>query len=225
MIRSGENKEKVSYLTSLVGTANFSYAYYIGKLHAALGKQVMLIDNSDGHELFRTVTRDEEVEVGESKNLICVTDIALSPEPFARVDEVVIWHGINVDNKLWQYSDLRILLTDYNRFNIEKLSDVIEGLRNDVHLVFVDRATGITPESKIADAFNIGKVDVYTDIGHQIVDYDIVDAACYQGLVNNGLQALKSFTKPYREVVTEAVAYIDGENNKKTINKFAQKLS
>jgi hypothetical protein len=224
MIKSGANKDKVAYLTSLAGFSNFSYAYYIAKLHAALGKQVMLIDNSAGHELFRTVTRDEDVDVGESKNLVCLTDVGYSPEPFSRVDEVIIWHGKDIDSELWQYSDLRILFTTYNKFDIEKLRSSSDEIRKDVHLVFVDRAIGITPEKKVADILNIGKADVYTDLGHQIVDYDITDAACYQGLVYNGLQAFKSFTRPYKDVVTEAVAYIDRRTDKKTINKFAQKI-
>ncbi len=225
MIRSGKEKEHISYLTSLAGVSNFSYAYYIAKLHAAMGKQVMLIDNSTGHELFRTVTRDEDVEIGESKNLICVTDIAFSPEPFSRVDEVIVWHGMDINKKLWQYSDLRIVLTDYNKFNIEKLCEAIEGLRNDVHLVFINRAIGITPEVKIADILKIGKADVYTSIGHQIVDYDITDSACYQGLIYNGLQSFKNYTKPYKDVVIEAVAYVDSDSDKKTITKFSQKIN
>lgn len=225
MIKSGKNKEKITYLTSLAGVTNFAYAYYIAKLYAAMGKQVMLLDNSAGHELFRTVTRDEDVEVGESKNLICITDIGWSPEPFSKVDIVIIWHGMDINNKLWQYSDLRILFTDYNKFNIEKLSDVTRGLRNDIHLVFVDRAIGITPEKKIAEKLNVGNADVYTGIGHQIVDYDVIDAACYQGLIYNGLQSLKNFTRPFRDVVVEAVSYIDTDTDKKTINKFAQKLN
>ncbi len=225
MIKSGANKDKITHITSLAGLTNFSYAYYIAKLHANLGKQVLLIDNSAEHQLFRTVTRDEEVEVGESKNLVCITDVAWSPEPFSRVDEVVIWHGMEINKSLWKYSDLRLLFTDYNKFHVEELSKAMEGARNDVHLVFVDRSIGITPERKIADELKIGDVDVYTKLGHQIVYSDITDEACYQGLIYNGLQSFKNYTKPYKDVVIEAVYYIDSKFDKKKLTKHAQSLN
>lgn len=224
MITSKDNTKK-TYLISLAGCGNFGFAYYSSKLFARLGYKVMSVDNTFGHEMFRVMSKDEDVSVAEAENLVCLCDIALSPEPFSAVDFVVVWHGMDIDDQIWNMSDLRVVVTDYDPFHVEELSTALEDIGNEAHTVFINKSTGKIKEKDIIKKLGLAK-DVYVDIGHQVVDLEESDAASFQALEYNYLQSLKGFSSAYRDVVTDIVGYfIGGKDAKKNIAKIIAKVS
>ncbi len=229
MLRSGSNGSKLTYIVSIAGAGDFSPAYYVAKMSAKMGKKVLLLDNDykNGNRLFRTITKDDGQDVGYSENLLCFKNISMSKEPFTNFDIVVVWNGMKIDADLWDYADLRMLMTPYDRFDIEALSKELEEgkKRLDVHMVYVGRATGKITEEEIAKELGIGQVDVYTNIGHQMLELDAGDRGAYEALIREGLQPFKGFTKPYQEVVLNAVSYIFKDFDKKKLSKLAGKVN
>ena len=207
MIKSGE--DKLTRLISIGGYCDCGFAYYIAKILADIGNSVMVLDNSKKHDLYQSLAGEEDPGVVDTANgkMVVMKDIAFSLEPFSKVDYVISWLGTNLDPELWKYSDLRILAANYDRFEMEDLKGRLEGLRKDVHLVFVDKIQNKVKEDDVADFLGVDKVDLYVNGGYQTVDMDIVDKACYQAFQYNKRQSLKAFSQPYKEVITEAVQY------------------
>lgn len=228
MLRSGTNGNKLTYIVSIAGAGDFTMAYYIAKLSAKVGKKVLLLDNDykNGNRLFRTITKDDGSEIGYSDNLLCFKNILMSKQPFTKFDVVVVWNGMKIDTDLWNYADLRILMTPYDKYDIEALSKELEKdkKRLDCHMVFTGRATGRISEEEIAKELGIGQIDVYTNIGHQMLELDSGDRGAYEALVREGVQPLRGFSKPYQEVVSNAVSYIFKDMDKKTLTKMAKKV-
>lgn len=224
MITSKDNTKK-TYMVSIAGCGNFGFAYYASKLFAKLGYMVMAIDNTSGHEMFRVMSKDEDVNVAESENLVCLCDTAFSPEPFSACDYVVVWHGMDIDEKIWNMSDLRVVITDYDPFHVEELAAMLADVRNEVHTVFINKSTGKIKEKDISKKLGITK-DVYVTIGNQIVEFESGDASAFQALEYNYLQSLKGFSSSYRDVVTDIVGYfITGKDAKKNISRLVNKVS
>lgn len=213
---------KSTYLISVAGASDGSFAYYIAKALTKMPNMVLLIDNSRTNDVFLSLAkgREDETDNIPSQNMLTTRHIAWSPSSFIAADFVVVWHGMDIDETLWNYSDLRLLTTNYNRFDVDKLSNVLGDLKRDLHLVFIDKVGNKVKEKTIADKLGIGDIDIFTSEGHSIIDMDVKNHAAYEAFTYNGMQSLKEFSADYISVIRNSLAFFyKTKEDKKIINK------
>ena len=205
-------------LITFMNSERCDFVYYLGRILSQLSVNVVLIDNSEQHELFRTIhglieddTEEEEALI-ERGNVSYLKDIAYSPDFFKSFDYIVVQMGNNYNEEYIEYSDLVFCMPDYRPYSIED----VPGLPETTMYIMRDKAGKVNEKS---DAELMG------ELPEQIVgsiDYDYNDYSAYLALLYNGRQRLKGLSEAMIEALAFVVSKVS-EKDEKTVLKALKK--
>ena len=205
-------------LVTIMNSERCDFVYYLGRILSQLSVNVILIDNSEKHELFRTIQGllesddKEEKSMIERGNVTYLKDVAYSPEFFASFDYIVVLMGNNHDEEYVNQSDLLFSMPDYRPDTL----DDIAGLPETAMYIMRDKAGKIN-EKSAAEIMNILPTQIVGSI-----DYDYNDYSAYLALLYNGRQRLKGLSQAMIEALAFVVAKAS-EKDEKDVLKALKK--
>lgn len=187
-----ENKKIISF----AGVKREDVVYYISKLLATFDEPVLVVDNSEQQGVFRSVHhRDEDGEI-YVKNIAFIHNIAYSERMVDVFQYTIVYHGMEIDQTWWDHSDERFLFTNYDRFDVDDIRDMLRNVDiGYMGLIFTDKVT-----DKITERYLVEKLELpkgVLDDAIEIPREDSIEAAriAFQynkiGKVNRLPQAMK----------------------------------
>lgn len=181
-------------IISYVGLERCDFVYYLQKLLAGLNKNVLLIDNSESHDLIITMAKFTGDEVVQRKRTTFLKDRKIGG-PITMFDYVIIYHGLNPDSEMIAQSDDVICCLTYDKIMLEKIKFAVElaEITKPCHIIWRDKTS-----NKISEKNEEARLRLISKT-HHIAPLDLVDMSMYVSLTHNGSQSLK---KAKSELIT-----------------------
>lgn len=192
-------------IISYVGLERCDLVYYLQKLLAGLNKNVLVIDNSESHDLIITMAKFTGDEVVQRKRTIFLKDREISG-PIDMFDYIIVYHGLNPDSSIIAKSDEIICCLTYDKIKLEKIQFAVElaEIEKPCHIVWRDKTSGkISEKNEEARLRLIAK-------SHYITMLDPADISMYVSLTHNGSQSLKKAKTDIALAVTSLACDITG---------------
>lgn len=184
-------EDKNVTLITFLGMERCDIVYYSAAVFASAGKEVLVVDNSHSHDLFRSIPKPEKEPYAKVGNITCVADRKLSYDFFHEFDVVIAYNGRSMGKdakELVDKADITYVQTSYNPYmcmDITKLlSDDIEG---DYEVLYRDK-----PSSKVSEKMILDELGFIPEAIKEsyIFTYDLQDYSCYINFLRNGHQKL-----------------------------------
>lgn len=199
-------------LVTFMNSERCDFVYYIGRIISEMTSSVIIIDNSETHELFRAVLNpvdeeDNEQDMIVRRNITYLKDIAFSPEFFPSFDYILVHQGANYDGEYIENSNEIFSMPD---FRPDVLRDVPE-LPDRTIYILRDNA------GKVNLASAAQMMDILPEKIVGTLDYDAEDYAHYISLLYNGRQRLTGLSESMIQALAFSVAKITGKDEKAVI--------
>ena len=199
-------------IVSFYGTERCDFVYYLGRILSGISANVIMIDNSVTHELFRTVLNpldeeDENRDMVVRSNITYLRDVAYSPEFFPTFDYIVVHEGNSCDEDYLDNSDYIIAMPDCKPDTLKNLP----ALPEDTEYILRDRA-GKVNEKSAAELLG-----VEADRIAGFLEYDPDDYAHYISLLYNGRQKINGLSSDMIQGLAYITAKVSGKNEKEVI--------
>lgn len=199
-------------LVSFIGTERCDFVYYLGRILSEISSNVIIIDNSVTHELFRTVLNsldeeDENRDMVIRSNITYLRDIAYSPEFFPTFDYIIVQEGNSCDEDYLEYSDHIIAMPDCKPDTLKNMP----ALPENVEYILRDRAGKVNERSAAA----ILDIDPERIAG--FLEYDAYDYAHYISLLYNGRQKLSGLSEDMIQGLAYITAKVSGKPEKEVL--------
>ena len=192
-------------LISYVGLERCDLVYYLQKLLAGLNKNVLVIDNSESHDLIITIAKFTGDEVIQRKRTIFLKDREIAG-PIDMFDYIIVYHGLNPDSDIIAKSDEIICCLTYDKIMLEKIKFAVElaEIEKPCHIIWRDKTSGkISEKNEEARLKLIAKT-------HHITMLDPEDISMYVSLTHNGSQSLKKAKTEIANAVSAIVCDMTG---------------
>lgn len=192
-------------LISYVGLERCDFVYYLQKLLAGLNKNVLVIDNSESHDLIITIAKFTGDEVIQRKRTIFLKDREIAG-PIEMFDYIIVYHGLNPDADIIAKSDEIICCLTYDKIMLEKIQFAVELAEIDkpCHIIWRDKTSG-----KISEKNEEARLKLVAK-SHYITMLDPEDISMYVSLTHNGSQSLKKAKTEVAAAVSAVACEITG---------------
>ena len=216
------DNERGTKIVSVLGMPRCDIPYYIIRLLNEYRKEVLVIDNSKEHSLFRSFKKVEGEEVISYGNIWLMYDRAMDEEFFKDFDVVVIFHGLRVDQALLDNSDVMYLLTDYNPFNTEKINKILSAMEEKYlyRVIALDQISNKYSDDAIVKELGLLKEQV---VRYSTVFINESDKFCYINFMRSGTQQIKNTSAELKEVLKQVLPDIYPDVEKKELAKVYKK--
>lgn len=216
------DNERKTKIVSVLGMPRCDIPYYIIRLLNAYRKDVLVIDNSKEHSLFRSFRKVEGEEVVSFGHIWIMYDRVMDEEFFKEFDVVIVFHGLRIEQMLLDNSDVMYLLTDYNPFNIEKIKTALSVIEEKYlfRVIAVDQVTSKYSDEKIIQELGLVKEQV---IRFSTVFHNESDAFCYINFMRSGSQQIKNTSAEMKEILKQVLPDIYEEDDAKELTKAYKK--
>lgn len=204
------------YLVSFCGLEHCDILYFLarGLELYAINKEyrnVLIIDNSNTKDLYNGLYKDE-IDVIQRNRITVLKDVNYSEDFFKAFHYILVYQGMDIDNEYLNKSDKIVLMTDYNKLNIDDLAKSFNTDKN-IFMIFRDKAIYSLPEKKILKMLNIKEAQLDA---MAILPYDTKDYRNYLTLLLNGTAKFgKKISSPaYYDMIRYLLEEITGMNLK-----------
>lgn len=210
-------------MISFAGVRHPDIPYYLAKLLAGDGRQILLIDNSELHDLFSSLHMDEEDRTyGETAigNIHCLKDIAYSKKAFDKFDYVIVYHGFDIDDTIWNESNGRYLMVNTDRYLLKIVRDRMIGEKSrSLSLLILDAYFEKLDEEDIAELLTLNTDDIR---GVFTLPFDPVDMSTLQSFQFNGMQNVNKLSSAMKMLLHEIYNDLFGETNKRAFKRVLE---
>ena len=192
------------HIISFAGIEKCDILMYLGKIlecemTTSQYKNVLLIDNSDSKDMYRSAEiflgkpRKKKKNVPEPvmsddgsitiNRITFMQDKTYDEAFFEEYGYVLFYHGLDVDAEIVQNSDINILCLDYNPVHLQQIQDnLFTGYENTAwHVIFRDKPGKKMKESALLEQQNIKKTK-----GVEVIPLAPEDEFSYLSLLYNG---------------------------------------
>lgn len=192
-------------IISYVGLERCDFVYYLQKLIAGLNKNVLVIDNSESHDLIITMAKFTGDEVIQRKRTIFLKDRKIDG-PIDMFDYIIVYHGLNPDSDVIAKSDDVICCFTYDKIMLEKIKFSVElaEIQKPCHIIWRDKTSG-----KVSEKNEEARLQLIAK-SHYITMLDPSDISMYVSLTHNGSQSLKKAKTELASTVISVVCDIAG---------------
>ncbi len=212
MSRKKQTDAALPRLVSVLdGVSRPDIPYYLGSLFAdVFRRKVLIIDNTEAHELYGCIGATDGMEIKEQSGLSFMQDVAYSRAFFERFDSVIVIHGKLPDRTLLSMSNFKLILTGYRPGTLSSLLhpqawadeedadapvDVLQYLHEeDTSIFFLDKVTEKVSAQSILKScsLNAGRQG---GIPYVELPLDEKDQTCLLGLLYNGSQGSSGISR------------------------------
>ena len=198
-------------IISFAGVKHADIPYYMAKLLAIGRRNVLIVDNSEQHDLYQSIYKKHEMDIVNVGNITYIKDIAWSPESFEKFEVVIIYHGEEIDRDIWENSTNRFLLMNTDRFDMERVrAGIPEGSAPFV-ILMVDVYYGKIKAKDIPAFLNISDSMVN---GIESLPFDEKDAAALEAFQFNGIQRVRDTSDSMKEFLLDIYKHLGGSDMK-----------
>lgn len=203
-------------IISITGNECGIDAYFLGRMLATKDEAVLIIDNSEYHDLYDSIWKAEVRDIAY-RNIVIAKNTAYTADTFDAFAYVIIYHGMVTDANWWYASTDRIVITDFSKPHIRMLHQYVGSFDPmDVTVIFRNRISG-----KIKD------VDVVRTVGidrtHIMYSFEIPfseeDEARILEFQYNGTQKLGAMSKGYASTLGDLYFSIVGKDAGSKLSK------
>ncbi len=202
---------------SFCGEERGAFVYYIAVILAKAGYATLVIDNSNANDIYKAVSDyDESADYVVKQSITYVENMRFHKNDDSFYDYVLIWHGMNVDEKELAQSDHVFVMPTYSPISFMSLNNMIKdkSLITAVYMRDATEATKVTNED-IARYFDIPVEKIVC-----VMTYDEKDYENYISFIYNGRQTFANLSPNYNAALKYTIACILEETDKKNINKL-----
>lgn len=156
--------------------------------------KILVIDNSFKNDFFNSLNRaDEEADCIEAGRVLYMRNKTVSREDaevFKKFDVIFLYHGMNINYEMVDFSDYMVIQTDYRPSTIEQIETMLDMEvlnsfpRDKSMLVLRDKVSSKVSTTTIKRA--LGIAPTYFEY---VLPYDKEDYAMYLNYCYNGSQA------------------------------------
>lgn len=204
-------------LVTIINSERCDFTYYLGRVLSSMSSSVIMIDNSETHELFDTVLNplteeDKEQEMVERGNVTYLKDVGFSPEFFPTFDYIVVHMGNSYDEEFIDNSNDIISMPDCRPSSLKSVPE----LPDRTEYILRDRAGKINEKSAAA------LLNVNIDQIAGAIEHDADDYAHYIAFLYNGKQKIRGVS----DDMIQALAYVTAkitEQDEKAVLKALKK--
>lgn len=165
---------------------------------------ILVLDNSKTKDMFGPMTGWSDLKYATLDNITVMKDKLPVEETYERYDYIIIYYGMNKnkDENILHKSDYVFLMTDYSPITVSEI--IKSGIpdRNDMIVIFRDKALKKISEKFITDKLEITPKDVY------VLELDLKDTGLYLSFLHNGFQRLLDESGGMITLMTDMVAEI-----------------
>ena len=208
-------------LISFAGVRHPDLPYYLARTLSGEGKQVLLIDNSELHDLFDSIHMSEDDKyTGETVigNIHYLKDILFSKKAFEKFDYVIVYHGFHINDVLWDESSERFLMADTDRFHLRQIQREMDEAKNkDLVLLILDAYFEKIHEEDLAELLTLDPEKLR---GILELPFDPSDLAALQSFQFNGKQSVRKTSSSMKDLLREIYGDLFGEIRKKDFTKI-----
>ncbi len=208
-------------IISFAGVKRGDVVYYIAKLLATFDEPVLVVDNSEQHDAFRSVHHKGDRDEAYVKNITFVHDIAFSERMTSAFNYTVVYHGMDIEPTWWHNSDDRFIVTNYDRFDINDIRDSIARLEPEtVGLIFTDKVSSKITEHYIVEVLNLPEEVIENAI--EIPRDDSIEAA-KQSLQHDKIYKVAKLPGTMKKALTDIFERVVPEDKKRKMDKVFAK--
>lgn len=208
---------------SFAGTKRGDIVYYTTKALASCNEPVLVIDNSRQHDLFGSIcVPDNKIRDITVRNITYVKDADFSANVMNDFRYIVIYHGTRISQQWWNNSDIRFIMTNFDRFDVEEIGNAFRMANIDPSgaiPVFFDRRSSKIKDLTILQTIGIDKKDAKTDVFLEL-EPDESSAANWIAFQYNGSQKLSKLSKQMQKVIYGLYSAIVNKNERMTMAKM-----
>lgn len=223
-----EREDKKTKLISFTGKERGDVPFYMAALLACTGNEVLIVDNSEGSDLFGSVPKPDGEDFAKTGRVSVVRKKKYSEEFFSVFDYVIIYNGYCMGEdfeELVNESDVNYLVTDYSWVTTLFMKKQLENLSDKkFRVIFIDKPSGKIHEKLILDEIGVANVEE-----QYMLPADPQDYGCYVNFLRNGRQKLAPLSADFKNMFTQEFSILteseDVKFRKKTLKKaYAGKL-
>ena len=208
-------------IISFAGVKRGDVVYYIAKLLATFDEPVLVVDNSDQHDTFRSVHHKGDIDEAYVRNITFVRDIAFSERMISAFNYVVVYHGMDIEPTWWNNSDDRFIVTNYDRFDIDDIRDAMAHVAPEpIGLIFTDKVSGKITERFIVEMLNLPEEVIEHAI--EIPRDDAIEAAKLS-LQHDRIYKVAKLPSTMKKALTDIFDRITPEDKKRKMDKLFAK--
>ncbi len=214
-------------IISFAGVERGDIVYYVSKLLAAEGRNVLCIDNSKRNDLMTAIRNDttdkETIETRQSSKFIndiryrgsvsYAMNATFNRAVSSRFSYTVVYHGFDVDEEIWNASDTRFVMENSNlldRLDLEKMMDALDVKTSPIFALYVDILYSKVNEANLEYTL-IGDAPIEDTLLDEIsLSFDVDDIAIKQAFQYNGVQKLSALTPSMKDFILAIFEKITG---------------
>ena len=204
-------------IISITGNECGAVAYFLGRMLATSDEAVLIIDNSEYHDLYDSIWKAEIRDIAY-RNIVIAKNTAYTNNVFDAFAYIVVYHGMVTDAKWWYASTDRIIITDFSKPHIRMLHQYVGSLDPmDVTVTFTDRVSGKSKDVDVVRSIGIERDRIMYSFE---IPFSEDDRARIQEFQYNGVQKLGSMSKGYVSTLGDLYFSIVGKDTGTKLNKL-----
>jgi hypothetical protein len=150
------DENTVGKIISIAGIRRGDIVLYLASLIAAKNEPVLVVDNSTQHAVFRFASGSESGDEAYLENISFIYDAVFDEKLTEHFPYIIVYHEMNVNREWWDESDSRIMVTDFDKFNLDDIHEATKDMvLDDLILMVTNRFSGKINEKYVAATLHL----------------------------------------------------------------------
>lgn len=191
----------------IAGSERSIYPFFLAMSLQAMGRSVLVIDNSVSQDLFSALPK-----LGETATINDIPVLRLrkcTPEAMKQFEYTIVYLGyMGLEKEYAATADMAFIISDYTLISQKCMEEMVIPEGMPVRFIFDSKPSGRLNEDLI-----ISKMKHYNspaETEHYVLFVDERDMAGYLELLNAGYTTMKSMSKPFQKIISNMAS--DAEN-------------
>lgn len=213
------------------GLEQCDVVYHLATILSLSSNKVVVVDDSIRKDLFMSMTKEEDTNIYEWRNIIFVKNVDLwKSEEMKDADYIIEYAGMNPHHEFMDRiidkeessedkKALWLMMPDYTYFGVNVAVKVAMGRKDNDDMLYIPRnfCTKKVTDKSLAILMGVEPSEI---AGH--IPFDATDMASYVALTHNGHQNIKGISDTMLQAITYIVSqilHVDEKRAKKAVAK------